>query len=101
MAIVSPAVKSYRVPWNGSEFTLSLPAEAVRSEIKFTDLPAVEDPTGLLLRAMDEPIGRPPLAELVWPGAKVALLTGDRMTDLMLGSRDGLGHVILDYLNRA
>jgi nickel-dependent lactate racemase len=50
---------------------------------------------------LDEPVGRPPLAELVWPGAKVALLTGDRMTDLMLGSRDGLGQVILDYLNRA
>jgi nickel-dependent lactate racemase len=50
---------------------------------------------------MDKPIGRPPLCELVWPGAKIALLTGDRMTDFMLGSRDGLGHVILDYLNRA
>jgi nickel-dependent lactate racemase len=37
----------------------------------------------------------------VRPGDRVALLTGDRMTDRMLGSRDGLGHVLLDYLNRA
>jgi lactate racemase len=101
MAIISPSVRSYRVPWHGSELTLLLPAEAVQAEIQFTDLPAVADPARLLVRAMDEPIGRPPLAELVWPGAKVALLTGDRMTDLILGSRDGLGHVILDYLNRA
>jgi lactate racemase len=101
MAIVSPPTRTYRIPWNGSEIELSLPAEAVRADICFTDLPPLPDPTAALLTALEEPIGRPPLAELVWPGAKVALLTGDRFTDLMLGSRDGLGHVILDYLNRA
>jgi nickel-dependent lactate racemase len=101
MAIYSPPRKTYRVPWLGSESELSLPAESVRSEIRFTDLATTSDPVGMLHRAMDEPIGRPPLAELVWPGARVALLTGDRMTDFMLGSRDGHGHVILDYLNRA
>jgi len=101
VAIVSAATRSYRVPWDGSELEIELPAESVQTDIRFTDLPALADPVAALLKAMDEPIGTPPLAELLWPGARVALLTGDRMTDLMLGSRDGLGHVILDYLNRA
>ncbi len=101
MAISIPTTKTYQVPWNEAEIEISVPADSVTAEIRFTDLPPVPDSAAALLRAMDEPIGRPPLADLVWPGAKVALLTGDRMTDLMLGSRDGLGHVILDYLNRA
>jgi nickel-dependent lactate racemase len=101
MAIVSPPTRTYRVPWNGAETELTLPADQVQTDIRFHDFPAVPDAAAAIRRAMDEPIGRPPLAELVWPGAKVALLTGDRMTDFMLGSRDGLGHVILDYLNRA
>ncbi len=101
MAISSLDTRAYRVPWNGAEIELALPAEQVRADIRFTDLPPLTDPAAAFLRAMEEPIGRPPLAEIVRPGAKVALLTGDRMTDFMLGSRDGLGHVILDYLNRA
>jgi lactate racemase len=101
MAIHVSHTKTYRVPWDGSEREVVLPADAIRAEIAFTDLPPLPDPAAALLRAMEEPLGRPPLAEMVWPGAKVALLTGDRMTDLILGSRDGLGHVILDYLNRA
>ncbi len=101
MAISSPPTRTYQVPWNGSEIELTLPAERVQADIRFTDLPPLPDPAAALRRALEEPIGRPPLAEIVWPGAKVALLTGDRMTDRMLGSRDGLGHVILDYLNRA
>jgi len=101
MAIRAPRTKTFRVPWAGAEREIAIAADAIRAEIAFTDLPPVPDPAAALLRALEEPIGRPPLAEIVWPGAKVALLTGDRMTDLMLGSRDGLGHVILDYLNRA
>lgn len=101
MAIATRATRTYQVPWDGSELELELPIDSVQTDIRFTNFPALPDPAAALRRAMDEPIGTPPLAELVWPGAKVALLTGDRMTDLMLGSRDGLGHVILDYLNRA
>jgi nickel-dependent lactate racemase len=101
MATVTSSVRAYQVPWLDHDVLLSLPAEAVRAEIRFTDRPAVLDPAVRVLQAMEQPLGRPPLAELVWPGAKVALLTGDRMTDFMLGSRDGLGHVMLDYLNRA
>lgn len=101
MAISTPATRTYRVAWHGSERELVLPADSIQADIQFTDFPPIPDTKSALIRALEEPIGSPPLGEMVRPGAKVALLTGDRMTDLMLGSRDGLGHVILDYLNQA
>lgn len=90
----------YRVTWANGTRDLTIPADRVKAEIRFTDLPAIE-PRGALLRALDNPVGTRPLRELVRPGNRVALLTGDRITDRMLGSRDGLGSVILDYLNAA
>jgi nickel-dependent lactate racemase len=92
-------VRSFTLPWADGERRLDIPAENITAEIRFTDLPPVPDAAAAFRKALDEPIGAPPLRELVKPGDKVALLTGDRMTDRMLGSRDGLGHVILDYLN--
>jgi len=93
-------MRVFHVPWADGTKELRIPADRITAELKFTDLPPVKDPAAALVRAMDNPIGRPPLCELVKPGDRVALLTGDRVTDRMLGSRDGLGHVILDYLNR-
>lgn len=101
MALVTETLKSYRVPWADGEVELRIPADRITAELRFTDLPPIADPAGALRRAMDNPIGKPPLRELVKRGDRVALLTGDRITDRMLGSRDGLGHVILDYLNEA
>lgn len=101
MSVAVAEMKSYRLPWGDGERELRIPAERVTAEIAFTDLPPLPDPAAALRRAMDEPIGTPPLRDLVRRGDKVALLTGDRITDRMLGSRDGLGHVILDYLNAA
>jgi nickel-dependent lactate racemase len=101
MAISAPTTRTYRVAWRGGETDLALPADAITADIRFHDQPALADPAGALRRALDEPIGRPALADIVWPGAKVALLTGDRFTDFILGSRDGYGHLLLDYLNRA
>lgn len=99
--LTAPSVRSFTLPWADGERQLDIPADNITAEIRFTDLPPVLDPAEAFRRALDEPIGAAPLRELVKPGDKVALLTGDRMTDRMLGSRDGLGHVILDYLNAA
>jgi nickel-dependent lactate racemase len=101
MAVALASDRSYRLPWGDGEKELRIPVDRITAEISFTDLPPIDDPAAALLRALDEPIGKPPLREMVKPGQKVALLTGDRITDRMLGSRDGLGHVILDYLNAA
>src|SRR5688572_27401764 len=99
--LLTQAFRTFALPWADGSKEIRIPADRITAEISFTDLPPLPDPAEALRRAMDEPIGTPPLAELLRPGAKVALLTGDRITDRMLGSRDGLGHVILDYLNRA
>src|SRR5262245_43516917 len=101
MAMVVSSEKTFRLPWADSEKELRIPADRITAEIEFTDLPPIADPAAALRQAMDVPIGKAPLRELVKPGDRVALLTGDRITDRMLGSRDGLGHVILDYLNAA
>src|SRR5262245_8008391 len=101
MAVELASERSFHLPWGDGEKELRIPAERITAEIAFTDLPPIDDPAAALRAAMDAPIGQPPLRQLVKPGDRVALLTGDRITDRMLGSRDGLGHVILDYLNSA
>lgn len=91
--------RQYPVLWNGEERRLELPAERVAAELRFTDLPALPDPARAILDALDRPIAAPSLHELAKPGATVALIVGDRMTDVMLGSRDQLCLPLLDRLN--
>jgi nickel-dependent lactate racemase len=94
-------LETYRVPWGDGSRELRIPKDQITARITFTDLPVVPDLPAAFVHAMEHPIGKPPLRSLVKPGSRVALLTGDRITDRMLGSRDGIGHVILDYLNAA
>jgi len=53
-----------------------------------------------MVAAMEDPIDCPPMSETLKPGNRVALMTGDRFTDLILGTRDGLGLGLVNYLNR-
>jgi nickel-dependent lactate racemase len=92
-------MKPFAVDWNGERRTLCLPAANLASELRMTDFPPVADPWQAMRQALENPIGRPPLAEMLRPRSKVALLTGDRFTDELLGARGGLGHPLLDYLN--
>src|SRR4051812_46235954 len=93
-------MKQYQVNWNGEMRTLAMPCANVAAELKMTDFPPLQDPWPAIVTAMENPIGCPPLSQSLKPGHKVALLTGDRFTDQMLGSRDGLGLRLLDYLNK-
>ena len=86
--------------WNGEARTLDVPRENVVAEIGMTDYPALADPWAAIAAALEAPIGCPPLSEMLRPGSTVALLTGDRFTDQMLGPWGGLGLKLLDYLNR-
>lgn len=97
--MLTKATRAFRVSWNREERQLELPADRIVAELRFKDLPPLADPGEAILRALECPIGAPPLRKLARPGAKVALLVGDRMTDRMVGSRDRLGLVILDHLN--
>lgn len=101
MVLTDTRTRRFDLPWAGSVRPFDVPAKNLAAEITFTNLPPLQDPSAALRHAMDNPIQSPPLRDLVRAGKKVALLTGDRMTDKMLGSVGGLGHVILDYLNAA
>lgn len=90
----------YRVDWNGEERTLDVPRENVVAEIGMTDFPALTDPWTAIEATMEAPVGCLPLSESLRPGSSVALLTGDRFTDQMLGPWGGLGTRLLDHLNR-
>ena len=94
-----PAAAQYSVPWNGGTQTLAISRERVRAELRYHDYPALPDPAAAIVRALESPIGAPPLRSLARAGTKVAVAVGDRMTDWMLGARGKLGLALLDYLN--
>ena len=56
--------------------------------------------TELVRRAIEAPIGSPPLRDLLKPGMRVAVLLTD-MHDAMFGTKDRVGPWFLDYLNAA
>jgi nickel-dependent lactate racemase len=92
--------KPYPVDWNGEARTLDVPRDNVAAEIRMTDYSARANPWAAIAAALESPVGCPPLSEMLRPGSRVALLTGDRFTDQMLGPWGGLGCKLLDYLNR-
>lgn len=92
-------VKHYPVDWNGETRTLTIPAANVATELKMTDFPPLQDPWQAIVHAMENPIDCPSIRDSLKPGHKVVVMTGDRFTDEMLGTRGGLGFKLLDYLN--
>ena len=94
------AMVEYQVDWNGQPRLLRIPQRNVDAEIRMTDYPPLPDPWPAIVAALENPIGCAPMSQMLKPGSHVALLTGDRFTDAMLGAREGLGLKLLDYLNR-
>jgi lactate racemase len=100
MTAVEVNEQVYTVGWNGERRALSVPRDNLAVELTMHDQPPVADAARTIIDALEAPIGARPLSEQVRPGMKVALLTGDRITDTMLGAREGVGHRLLDHLNR-
>lgn len=100
MTAVDVNEQVYEVSWNGRPRPLAVPRDHLAYELTMTDRPPVPDPAATIIEALEAPIGARPLSEQLRPGMKVALLTGDRITDVMLGARDGAGMRLLDHLNR-
>jgi len=92
--------KPFPVEWNGAQRVLCIPESNLSAEIRMTDFPAVPDPWLTMQTALENPIDAAPMADSLRPGNKVVLMTGDRFTDELLGARGGVGHQLLDYLNR-
>ena len=67
-----------RLPYGRQAFTLNLAALPRRPTVlSAPDLPANRDPAGAISRAMQEPIGAPPLREIVKRGDRVVILVSD------------------------
>jgi len=77
--------RRFAVDWNGEIRSLEIPQSNLVTEITMTDFPPLADPWQSIVNAMESPIGCDPLPEMLKPRSKVALITGDRFTDLMLG----------------
>lgn len=93
-------MKPFPIAWNGESRTLCIPQANLAAEIKMTDFPPLAEPWQAIVRAMENPIGTLPISETLKPGSKVAVMTGDRFTDQMLGTGSGMGFKLLDYLNK-
>jgi nickel-dependent lactate racemase len=119
MAVLNVRQQQYSLKWGDTTKTLAIPRDNVVAEMRMTDFPPLPDVADAVVQALENPIGTAPLSEQVRARDKVALLTGDRITDFMLGSRDGgppgstTGHAfyglrtpegvgvrLLDHLNR-
>lgn len=100
MSAIKLDEQTYTVSWGGDTRELSVPRENLTAQLTMTQRPPVDDLFGRIVEVLEHPIGCPPMSAQVKPGQKVALVTGDRITDVMLGRRDGIGVQLLDYLNR-
>jgi nickel-dependent lactate racemase len=85
--------------WKSRPLEVELPDDSSVSVIERRDLPTLGTPLELVRKAIERPIGCPPLAESVRAGDRVALLVTDTH-DRPVG-QEGVGDYLLDQLNRA
>jgi nickel-dependent lactate racemase len=88
----------WTLDWRKGPLTVELPDDGSVRVIERPELPTLGTPLELVKKALADPIGSPPLAELVKPADRVALLVTD-MQDRILG-QEGVGDYLLDELNR-
>jgi nickel-dependent lactate racemase len=93
-------VPTWTLDWRGGPLPVTIPERNLRQVLRRPELPAPASWTELVRRAIEQPIGSPPLRELVRPGMRVAVLLTD-WHDAIFGSRDRVGEMLLDYLNAA
>lgn len=93
-------IKTYQVSFGGTAYPIRIPRSNIAAELTMTELPPVVDVHRAVIDALEHPIGSPPLSERLKAGNKVALLVGDRITDRLLGSGQGVGMTLLNHLNR-
>src|SRR5215208_418351 len=85
--------------WRCGPLEVELPDDSSVKVIERRELPTLGTPLELVRRAIERPIGCPPLAESVRAGDRVALLVTDTH-DRPVG-QEGVGDYLLDQLNRA
>jgi nickel-dependent lactate racemase len=88
---------TWTLDWKRGPLAIELPERNIQQVIEPPSLPNLGTPVDLVERALAAPIGCPPLAEMVHPGDRVALLVTD-WHDRILG-QEGVGDLLLDRLN--
>lgn len=74
---------SWTLDWKRGPVEVSLPDANLQTVIRAPTLPNLGSPEELVTRALDNPIGCPPLEQQVTPGSRVAVLVSD-MHDRLL-----------------
>ncbi|MBM3264496.1 MAG: DUF2088 domain-containing protein [candidate division Zixibacteria bacterium] len=90
----------FTVNWENGPMALDVPDANIRTVVTDPKLPVLDDPLALVRKALDRPIGCPPIEDAVKPGDRVALLITDTK-DGLLGPPHGIGPFLLDRLNAA
>lgn len=70
-------MKKFKFGFGESRIEMDLPVERVLYDIKGTTVTGIQDVPGAVRAALRNPIGTPPLAEVVRAGDKVVLTVGD------------------------
>ncbi len=91
---------TFQIPWTTGPLSLEIPDQNIQTTVKAPDLPELGEPCELVRRAVEKPIGCPPLREAVKPGDQVAFLITDTM-DRLMGPPHNIGPYLLDLLNSA
>ncbi len=70
-------MKEYSFKYGKKEMKFSLDPALVMDELVINEFPALPDPAAAVLEAIRNPIGAPPLREIVKPGQTVAFIVND------------------------
>jgi hypothetical protein len=89
---------TFSVNWKNGPVAMDIPDRNIQAVVAPPELSASDEPAALVRRALDRPIGCPPLEEAIKPGDQVALLVTDTR-DALLGPPHNLGPYLVDRLN--
>jgi lactate racemase len=89
--------KNYRFPFGDGNMEVSLPSEQVLYDIKGNSAEEITDIPAAVRYALRNPIGTPPLSQVVSPGDTVVITVGD-ITRLWI-KHDQFLPIVLDELN--
>ena len=89
----------FSLAWKDGNLNISVPDKNIKAVLDPPEpVPSLADPHAALIEALEDPIGSPPLRELVKPRDKVALLVGD-VANEETGRKHGFGQIILNLLS--
>jgi lactate racemase len=91
---------TFHIPWTDGQLQLNIPDRNIETVITAKNLPELGTPLELVKRALENPLGCPPIKDVVKPANRVALLVTDTM-DSRMGPPHNIGPYLLEQLNAA